>query len=182
MKFDILDDMKTVLAIFHNDKWQDFKYNFCQFILGNCPLTVTEENKRETAKKFYNEFARIIIEDIAYQFKTVNDRMFSKLLHGVRLDFNKQDSSENAKVLFSVDRIARSISDEYIGEKWLAYGVPDGCESVSDILDFVDCDDEQTYKDLIQLFVCLIFEAVFDNRDRFLHGKEPHYDGWVCYE
>ena len=62
------------------------------------------------------------------------------------------------ELIHAMDVICRGFNDEGWIESWLAYGVPDGTDTVQDVMDTYPNDEgfEQEFKDLQWQFVNLI--------------------------
>ena len=62
------------------------------------------------------------------------------------------------ELIHAMDIIVRGFNDEDCVESWLTYGVPDGTDTVQDVMDTYPNDDdfEQDFKGLQRLFVNLV--------------------------
>ena len=62
------------------------------------------------------------------------------------------------ELIHAMDVICRGFNDEEMIESWLMCGVPDGTDTVQDVMDTYPNDEgfEQEFKDLQRLFVNLI--------------------------
>ena len=62
------------------------------------------------------------------------------------------------ELIHAMDIIVRGFNDEEWIESWLTYGVPDGTDTVQDVMDTYPNDDDfkQDFKDLQRLFVNLV--------------------------
>ena len=62
------------------------------------------------------------------------------------------------ELIHSMDIICRGFNDEECVDTWLTCGVPDGTDTVQDVMDTYPNDDdfEQEFKDLQRLFVNLV--------------------------
>lgn len=62
------------------------------------------------------------------------------------------------ELIHAMDVVCRGFNDEESVDAWLAYGVPDGTDTVQDVMDTYPNDDDfkQDFKDLQRLFVNLV--------------------------
>ena len=62
------------------------------------------------------------------------------------------------ELIHAMDVVCRGFNDEEYVDMWLAYGVPDGIDTIGDVMDTYpnDEDFEQEFKDLQRLFVNLV--------------------------
>ena len=62
------------------------------------------------------------------------------------------------ELIHAMDIICRGFNDEELVDTWLTYGVPDGTDTVQDVMDTYPNDEgfEQEFKDLQWQFVNLI--------------------------
>ena len=62
------------------------------------------------------------------------------------------------ELIHAMDVVCRGFNDEEYVDMWLTYGVPDGTDTVQDVMNTYPNDDdfEQDFKDLQRLFVNLV--------------------------
>ena len=74
--------------------------------------------------------------------------------------------SDKALLLFKANEVIRWLSaDEVTWWKFKTFGIPDGCLTVDDMEEFTDT---ETYNEMVECFINLMFEEIKRNYD---YGK-----------
>lgn len=85
------------------------------------------------------------------------------------MNFNREQAFVN---IYSMNNIIRSLNDEDLIMSWLMNGVPDGCDTLDDIKDTYDYDDDELmyeYEELTHLFARIVKSAVKDGYDMWTY-------------